>query len=211
MAKMIQVRNVSDRLHDELVRRATARNLTLTAYVEEILEREVARPPREEVFERIARRDPIVLDRSATTGSVNVVYKTPGPVYSMPIGGGAVAAEVTIRVDGRDTLFSVPEGVYDGSAGWKANDAARALFLNKEAPAGPTAARKMMVRAPGGVSMVAKGLGDTAALDVIAPPAGTVDVQYAVTSGGVTGRTCTRFAAGACAHKKTSTATRTSS
>jgi hypothetical protein len=65
MAKMIQVRNVSDRLHDELVRRATARNLTLTAYVEEILEREVARPPREEVFERIARRDPIVLDRSA--------------------------------------------------------------------------------------------------------------------------------------------------
>jgi hypothetical protein len=143
----------------------------------------------------------IVLDRSATTGSVNVVYKTPGPVYSMPIGGGAVAAEVTIRVDGRDTLFSVPEGVYDGSAGWKANDAARALFLNKEAPGGPTAARKMMVRAPGGVSMVAKGLGDTAALDVIAPPAGTVDVQYAVTSGGVTGRTCTRFAAGACAHK----------
>jgi hypothetical protein len=49
--------------------------------------------------------------------------------------------------------------------------------------------------------MVAKGLGDSAALDVLAPPAGTVDVQYAVTSGGVTGRTCTRFAAGACDHK----------
>ena len=60
MSKMIQVRNVSNRLHDELVRRAKARNLSLTAYVEEILEREMARPPREEVFDRIARRDPIV-------------------------------------------------------------------------------------------------------------------------------------------------------
>ena len=65
MSKMIQVRNVPKRLHDELVRRAKARSLTLTAYVEEILEREVARPPREEVFERIASREPIVLDRSA--------------------------------------------------------------------------------------------------------------------------------------------------
>ncbi len=65
MSKMIQVRNVPNRLHGELVRRARARNQTLTAYVEEILEREVARPPREEVFERIARREPIVLDRSA--------------------------------------------------------------------------------------------------------------------------------------------------
>lgn len=65
MSKMIQVRNVPNRLHDELVRRAKARSLTLTAYVEEILEREIARPPREEVFDRIARREPIVLDRSA--------------------------------------------------------------------------------------------------------------------------------------------------
>ncbi len=65
MSKMIQVRNVPNRLHDELVRRAKVRNLSLTAYVEEILEREIARPLREEVFDRIARRDPIVLDRSA--------------------------------------------------------------------------------------------------------------------------------------------------
>ena len=64
MAKMIQVRNVTNRLHSELVRRARARNLTLTAYVEEILEREVARPSREEIFERIASREPISLDVS---------------------------------------------------------------------------------------------------------------------------------------------------
>jgi hypothetical protein len=64
MSKMIQVRNVSDRLHRELVRRARARGVTLTDYIEDILEREVSRPPAEEVFERIARRTPVDLGRS---------------------------------------------------------------------------------------------------------------------------------------------------
>lgn len=61
MLKMIQVRNVSARLHGELTRRARARGQTLTDYIEGILEREVARPPAEEVFERIARRSPVKL------------------------------------------------------------------------------------------------------------------------------------------------------
>ena len=53
---MIQVRNVSDALHRELTRRARASGQTLTAYVERILERDVARPQPQEVFDRIARR-----------------------------------------------------------------------------------------------------------------------------------------------------------
>lgn len=61
MSKMIQVRNVTDRLHRELTRRARARNLTLTAFVEEILEREVARPTKEEIFARIGSREPVEL------------------------------------------------------------------------------------------------------------------------------------------------------
>ena len=56
---MIQVRNVPDPLHKELVRRAKAKGQTLTDYIQEILEREVARPPREEVFERIRSRTPV--------------------------------------------------------------------------------------------------------------------------------------------------------
>lgn len=56
MSKMIQVRNVPDALHAELVRRAKARRQTLTDYVQELLEREVARPPAEEVFERVRSR-----------------------------------------------------------------------------------------------------------------------------------------------------------
>jgi len=61
MPKMIQVRNVPDRLHKELVRRARARGQTLTDYLQEILEREVARPDREEVFRRILQSDPVEL------------------------------------------------------------------------------------------------------------------------------------------------------
>lgn len=61
MAKMIQVRNIPDRLHRELRRRAKAKGQTLTDYVEEILEREVSRPSAEEVFARIRSRSPVDL------------------------------------------------------------------------------------------------------------------------------------------------------
>lgn len=63
MGKMIQVRNVPDELHAELTRRAKATRMTLTDYVERILAREVARPPAEEVFDRIEADEPVELDR----------------------------------------------------------------------------------------------------------------------------------------------------
>lgn len=59
MAKMIQVRNVPERLHRELARRARRRGQTLTAYIESILEREASAPLPEEVFERIRSRPPL--------------------------------------------------------------------------------------------------------------------------------------------------------
>lgn len=62
---MIQVRNVPDRLHRELKKRARDRGMSLTDYIEEILEREVARPPRQEVFERVRGRPPVDLGRPA--------------------------------------------------------------------------------------------------------------------------------------------------
>ncbi len=62
---MIQVRNVPARLHRELVRRAKKRGQTLTDYVEEVLEHEVARPEAEEVFERVRTRTPVDLGESA--------------------------------------------------------------------------------------------------------------------------------------------------
>ncbi len=62
---MIQVRSVPERLHRELTKRADALGLTLTAYIERILEREVARPPAQEVFARVKVRAPVDLGRPA--------------------------------------------------------------------------------------------------------------------------------------------------
>ncbi len=67
MPKMIQVRNVPDRLHKELVRRARVRGQTLTDYLQEILEREVARPDPREVFHRVAKRPPVDLPDPVAT------------------------------------------------------------------------------------------------------------------------------------------------
>ena len=65
MPRNLQVRDIPDPLHRELKRRAKARGQTLTDYVQSILEREVARPPAEEVFRRIESRPPVDLGKSA--------------------------------------------------------------------------------------------------------------------------------------------------
>lgn len=59
------MRNVPERLHRELTRRARALDMTLTHYVQRILEREVATPPRDELFRRIRQRRPVKLDQPA--------------------------------------------------------------------------------------------------------------------------------------------------
>jgi plasmid stability protein len=65
MARNLQVRDIPDRLHRELKRRAKARGIPLTDYVQGILEREIERPPAEEVFERIRNRPSVDLGRPA--------------------------------------------------------------------------------------------------------------------------------------------------
>ena len=65
MSKMIQVRNVPEKLHRELMRRAKARGQTLTAYIQEVLERDVARSRLEDVIRRLEGRTPVHLPRPA--------------------------------------------------------------------------------------------------------------------------------------------------
>jgi plasmid stability protein len=64
MSKMIQIRNVPNKLHLELKRRAKLRGQSLTEYLEDLLEREVSYPPLEEVIARIESREPVRLSRS---------------------------------------------------------------------------------------------------------------------------------------------------
>jgi hypothetical protein len=62
---MIQIRNVPDALHREIERRARAQGMTMTAYLQSLLEREVARPPAEEVFARVESHEPVDLGQPA--------------------------------------------------------------------------------------------------------------------------------------------------
>jgi plasmid stability protein len=56
MAKMIQIRNVPDELHQVLKARAALAGMSLSDYLRRELERVVERPTRDEVLSRIARR-----------------------------------------------------------------------------------------------------------------------------------------------------------
>lgn len=64
--KMLKIRNVRLELHEELRRRARIAGKTLSGYAREILEREVKRAPREEVFERLRGRTSVALKRPAS-------------------------------------------------------------------------------------------------------------------------------------------------
>ena len=66
MGKMLQVRNVPARVHNELKRRAKVAGVTLTDYVQRILEQEVSRPPKEQVFARLRRHKPVELPHPAS-------------------------------------------------------------------------------------------------------------------------------------------------
>lgn len=67
---MIQIRNVPPSLHRELKRRARLSGKPLTAYIQEILEREVERPPAEEFWARLGER---IEGRHATATTDEVV------------------------------------------------------------------------------------------------------------------------------------------
>ena len=65
MPKMIQIRNVPDEVHRELKVRAARRGQTLSEYLLRLVTRDVSRPSREEVLDRIAAREPWNLSRSS--------------------------------------------------------------------------------------------------------------------------------------------------
>jgi len=81
---MIQVRNVPPELHAELVRRARLSGKTLTAYVQDVLEREVGRPPAEEVFATIKARTARLGRTQATEEVVAMIREERGPIPPIP-------------------------------------------------------------------------------------------------------------------------------
>ncbi len=64
MAKMLQIRNVPDRIHRVLKVRAARAGVSLSDYVLAELREITARPTLEELFERISHRGSVVLSES---------------------------------------------------------------------------------------------------------------------------------------------------
>jgi plasmid stability protein len=59
MSKMIQIRNVPDRLHGTLKARAALAGMSLSDYLLEEIRRIAERPTREELAQRLAQRRPV--------------------------------------------------------------------------------------------------------------------------------------------------------
>lgn len=59
MPKMIQIRNVPDDLHRELKERASGAGMTLSDYLQQLLERAVRRATPEEMRRRLEEREPV--------------------------------------------------------------------------------------------------------------------------------------------------------
>lgn len=55
----IQVKHVPERLHEEVRRRAASEGMTVSDYVLDLIQRDLAIPSRREWLERLARRQPV--------------------------------------------------------------------------------------------------------------------------------------------------------
>ena len=65
MSKMIQIRNVPDRLHETLKARAAREGMSLSDFIKRELERTAERPTMREWLELTKRAKPIMAKRSA--------------------------------------------------------------------------------------------------------------------------------------------------
>jgi plasmid stability protein len=65
MSKTLQVREVPEDVHRTLKARAALAGLSLSDFVLRELERVARRPSREELYERLRRRQPVELEMSA--------------------------------------------------------------------------------------------------------------------------------------------------
>lgn len=65
MNKMIQIRNVPEKLHRKLKARAAAEGMTLTDYVARLIDRELAKPSLAEMAARLRKRAPVDFDKPA--------------------------------------------------------------------------------------------------------------------------------------------------
>jgi hypothetical protein len=147
----------------------------------------------------------VILSRPARA-SMRVKYVSSDPPAGFPIGPGTGTANVsaTLVIGGGPSRakWELPAGaaVADG-AGWTVNDAHRALYRNRTAPAGPTGVDRALVAYGLKIKLDAKSTHD--AWDALPLPSSTDDTTLGVTitNGADTANHCTKFLAGSCTFK----------
>ena len=139
----------------------------------------------------------IILDKLATSGRAKVVFVShdeniaKGP----SVDPAEIAATLRIYTDDSTENYAL----FRTSSPWLENTAAKAKYLNSEAPAGGGV--KVAIVKPGRLAkLVAKSAGDQSAIDIVSTPPGangvTVVLGIEDASDGSTTRLCTHFASG---------------
>jgi hypothetical protein len=134
--------------------------------------------------------------------SAKLTYSSSDGIAGLVKGGGtsasAISVDLFVRQGGTTATFVIPTGTYGERAGWLRNDAARAQFVNRDAPAGPTSLSRTTFSVGRRVKATAKSLGDENPLALGAAPAGDLAIAYVVTNGAERLAHCTKFLPGRC-------------
>jgi hypothetical protein len=130
-----------------------------------------------------------LLVRSLANGSGSVRYSSGAAFAEITKGTGVDPATITGEFyfmrgpDGAVASFAMPAGSFDGTSGWRRNDATKALYYNKAAPSGATQVAAALIRRGKVLRLKAKGLGDVP-FDIDANAASTAYTSFCVENGG---------------------------
>lgn len=133
--------------------------------------------------------------------SFSVSDKAAGITKGNSVVKSTIDATLSIQFNGVEASYTIAQGEYDGTTGWKKSDLSGASFRNSNASTGvPTGISGYSVKNGKGLKAKAATLGDGSVLDLFSAgaPEGRIEVRAEVTAGGETHVHCTRlYASGA--------------
>jgi hypothetical protein len=133
----------------------------------------------------------IVVDKLTKAGKAKTVYVASDGAVTKGAGEDTttISARFDVVYDSASGAFVVPAG-----PNWKVNKATVAKYVNKDAPAGETEAKVVVVKPGKLLKLVGKGIGDEP-LDLLAngAPSGSVFTAFLVDNAGEQNDHCTEF------------------
>jgi hypothetical protein len=144
----------------------------------------------------------VIVSRPARS-SVHIKYASSDPPAGFPIGPGAgpANASATFLIESGQSRakWTLPAGAASvGGPGWTVNDAHRALYRNRTAPAGPTGVDRALVIYGLKLKIDAKSEHDAWDPAPLPSSSDQATVGVTVTNGSDTTNHCTKFPTGSC-------------